>query len=76
MTFDEYRQYVSELAKVPVHRIKDEATFREDLGVDSLQMVNLIVGLTERFGADPGNLSSMADMDTVGKMYRCLNGGD
>ncbi len=75
MTFDDFRHLVSELSQVPFKSIHEDASFRDDLGIDSLQMVNLIVSLTERFGLDTSKISTMEDIDTVGKMYRYLAGG-
>jgi acyl carrier protein len=74
MTLADFQLLVSELSQVPLTSIGEDASFRDDLGIDSLQMVNLIVRLTERFGIDISQLSNMEDIDTVGKMYGYFSG--
>lgn len=74
MTFEDFQQLVSELSQVPIKSIDEDSSFRDDLGIDSLQMVNLIVRLTDRFGIDTSKINNMEDIDTVGKMY-CYFGG-
>ncbi|NHN35417.1 acyl carrier protein [Paenibacillus agricola] len=74
MTFNDFQHFISELSQVPIKSIHSDASFRDDLGIDSLQMVNLIVRLTDRFGVDISKIGTMEDIDTVGKMYVYLAG--
>ncbi|MFC0213604.1 acyl carrier protein [Paenibacillus chartarius] len=74
MTFADFQQSLSELSRVPVYSIREDASLRDDLGIDSLQMVNLIVRLTEQFGVDIGQISDMGAIHTVGSMYCFLAG--
>ncbi|NRF95580.1 acyl carrier protein [Paenibacillus frigoriresistens] len=69
MTFNEFKQLVSEFSQVPIKSIEKDTSFRNDLGIDSLQMVNLIVRLTECTGIDISKISNMGDIDTASKMY-------
>jgi acyl carrier protein len=76
MSLDDFLKLISELSKAPIETIKENTSIRDDLGIDSLQLVNLIVHLTERFGVNTSKITSMEDIQTVGKMYRTLTGGE
>lgn len=72
MSFEEFRQVIADVSKVPLDRIHKDASFRDELDVDSLQMVNLIVELTARFGLGSFNLQSDKDLETVGSLYQLM----
>lgn len=67
---DDFRRVVSEICKVPLDQIQERSTFRDDLGMDSLSMVNLIVEISERYGLELGMIQSFEDIQTIGNMYR------
>jgi acyl carrier protein len=72
MTFENFCRLVSDHSHTPVERIKENASFRDDLDIDSLQMVNLVVGLTQELKVGIDLLTSSDDMSTVGKLYQAL----
>jgi acyl carrier protein len=47
MTFDDFRQMLSEELRVPPERITPEASFINDLAVDSIRMVEMILRIEE-----------------------------
>ena len=47
--FDDVREVVAEQLNVGVDTIKLESTFVEDLGADSLDVVELVMALEEKF---------------------------
>jgi acyl carrier protein len=63
---------VADIAKVPVHQIHADSSFRDDLGIDSLQFVNLLVQVTVEFNIELNAIQSMGDLETVGDMYSKL----
>jgi len=50
--FKEIKQVVSEQLGVKPEEIKPTASFRDDLGADSLDAVELIMALEEKFGIE------------------------
>ena len=50
--FEEIKQVVSEQLGVKPEEIKPTASFRDDLGADSLDAVELIMALEEKFGIE------------------------
>lgn len=75
MTLDDFIKMIADITHVPVSQIKKSSSIRDDLGVDSLQMVNLIILVSERFGLDLNQINSIKDIDTVEKMYRVFMKG-
>lgn len=76
MTLEDFRQLISDIAKIPLSQIKETSSIKDDLGIDSLQLVNLIVLVAERFGMDMTQLNSLEDIRTVEKMYRIFGKGE
>lgn len=74
MGFQEFCRLISEITNVPIERIAKESSFRDDLGIDSLQFINLLVELTERFNVDVGAFQSLNDLKIVGSVYLVLAG--
>lgn len=75
MSFTEFSQLVSEISKIPLNEITEESSFRDDLAIDSLQMVNLIVEVSVRYNLDLQSVQSIEDFTSVGKMYMTLTEG-
>ncbi|MFF2483003.1 acyl carrier protein [Paenibacillus sp. NPDC058071] len=57
-------------------QIKSEAKLKDELGIDSLKMVELLVNLEERFNImfdesdlDPGLLGSVQDLENLVNRY-------
>jgi acyl carrier protein len=51
-TFDRVRDIIVELLGVDPGEVKMESRFREDLKADSLDLVELIMGIEEEFGGE------------------------
>lgn len=73
MTFEDFCNFISSYTHTPIKGITENASFRDDLGIDSLQMVNLVVGLTEELQLGIDSLTGSDDMSTVGKLFQALN---
>ncbi|WP_156291249.1 acyl carrier protein [Oceanobacillus salinisoli] len=76
MTFEQFCTLISEISHVPLEEIKEDASFRDDLGIDSLQMVNVLVELAEKTGAGLGSLTDSEQFSTPKKLYKALYGGN
>ncbi|WP_157800979.1 acyl carrier protein [Bacillus solitudinis] len=72
MTVDNLREVISEIANIPLKEIHEQSSFKDDLDIDSLQMVNLILEITTRFGIQLTSIESNEDLATVGNLYRSL----
>jgi acyl carrier protein len=51
-TFESVRAIIAELLGVESEKVTETARFREDLGADSLDLVELIMAFEEKFGAE------------------------
>ena len=51
-TFDKVKEIIVEQLGVEEERVKMEASFREDLEADSLDLVELIMAFEEEFGGE------------------------
>ena len=49
-TFEDIKQVIVDLLGVEPEKVTREARFREDLGADSLDLVEMIMEFEERFG--------------------------
>ncbi len=65
-TADRTRKVIADLLKVPPEKVTDEAHFVRDLGMESIQSVELIAALEEEFDLEIDEDRAGAN-DTVGK---------
>lgn len=71
--FDDVRNIIVEQLHVPPEKVNMEAKFIEDLGADSLDTVELIMALEEKFGLQIPEEEAQK-LDTVGKAVAYLEG--
>jgi acyl carrier protein len=71
--FDDVRNIIVEQLHVPPEKVNLEAKFIEDLGADSLDTVELIMALEEKFGLQIPEEEAQK-LDTVGKAVAYLEG--
>ena len=50
--FEKIREMIAENLNIDINTITDEASFKEDLGVDSLDLFELVMALEEEFGVE------------------------
>jgi acyl carrier protein len=72
MTFNDFCRFISGYTHTPVEDIKENTSFRDELGIDSLQMVNLIVVLAEKMEAELNAIRGSDDFATVGRLYQAM----
>ena len=73
MLTDELRAYVSEFLNVGPTHVTDSASLMTDLGADTLDMVELIMRIEEKYGIaipdlEAGDISTFADLTNT--VYR------
>jgi len=69
--FDDVRNIIVEQLHVPPEKVTLEAKFIEDLGADSLDTVELIMALEEKFNLQISEEEAQK-LDTVGKAVAYL----
>jgi len=72
VSYEEFCGIISEISKISIDRIQRDSSFRDDLDVDSLQMVNLILELTTRFDIENINIQGNEDFATVWNLYQLV----
>ena len=50
--FEKIREMIAENLNIDINTITEEASFKEDLGVDSLDLCELVMALEEEFGVE------------------------
>jgi acyl carrier protein len=68
LSFEAFKQVLAEQLKVEVGKVTKEASFIEDLMVDSIQLVDLMLSLEEMGIQIP--LEAAWDVETVGDAYQ------
>ena len=63
---DRTRKVIASLLKIPVEKVTDEARFVRDLGMESIQSVELVAALEEEFDVEIDEDRAQGN-DTVGK---------
>ncbi len=69
---DSVYQIVAELTQTAASDIKGSDRLREDLGLDSLQSMELLSRVSEEFEIDP-DLDEVMNVATVGEVVTSLN---
>jgi acyl carrier protein len=70
-SFDVFKQCAVEVLQVEPAKIVPEARFADDLDADSLDLVELVMALEERFGIDVPE-SELEGVQTVGQAYELV----
>ncbi|MCX6027430.1 MAG: acyl carrier protein [Chloroflexi bacterium] len=70
-TFESVRAIIVELLGVEPEKVTETARFREDLGADSLDLVELIMAFEEKFGAEISDEDAQK-ITTVGEAVKYI----
>ena len=68
ITFDEFKRFLAEQLKIDESKVVPEASFVSDLMVDSITLVELMLGMEEKGINIP--MEAAWDVQTVGDAYR------
>lgn len=75
MEFEKLKQIIVDVINVPNDLVTPEASFADDLGVDSLDLFQIITGIEEEFQIEINN-NEMERIITVGDAaYQIKNAG-
>ena len=67
--FEKIREMIAENLNIDVDTITEEASFKEDLGVDSLDLFELVMALEEEFGVEIPT-EDLETLTTVGSVVK------
>lgn len=67
--FEKIREMIAENLNIDINTITEEASFKEDLGVDSLDLFELVMALEEEFGVEIPT-EDLETLTTVGAVAR------
>ena len=76
MELEMLRRIVSEVLNVDPREITPETTFADDLGADSLDLLQIVMGMEEAFNVklEEEELSDIVTVaDAVSKIRECIN---
>ncbi len=76
MELEMLRKIVSEVLNVDPREITPETTFADDLGADSLDLLQIVMGMEEAFNVklEEEDLSDIVTVaDAVSKIRECIN---
>ena len=72
MIFEQLKALLAEQFGVDAETITKETSFEEDLGADSLDLVDMSMALEEVFGVEELTEEEIAGITTVGDLVRFL----
>lgn len=72
MIFEKLCELISEQFGVEADTLSMETTFEDDLGADSLDIVELSMGLEEEFGVGEMGEDELSGISSVGDLVRYL----
>lgn len=72
-TFEEVKAIIVDLLGVDEAKISKESRFREDLEADSLDIVELIMALEDKFGSEISDEDAQ-NISTVGEAVKYIEG--
>ena len=72
MIFEQLKALLAEQFGVSANTITMDTTFEEDLGADSLDLVDMSMALEEEFGIDELSEDEASGITTVGDLVRML----
>ena len=68
---EKFNQHAVDVLAVEVSQLTLEATFGDDLGADSLDLVELVMALEEEFDVEVGE-DELKDIRTVGQAFELI----
>lgn len=71
MVFDEVKELILDQINVPEEKVTMEASFQDDLGADSLDAVELIMNIEDKYGIQVSE-EAAKNMKTVGDIVRFI----
>ena len=71
MEFEKLQQIISEVLNVDAEEITMDTTFVDDLGADSLDIFQIIMGIEEEFGIEIPEEASF-QIKTVGEAHKAI----
>ena len=74
MIFEQLKTMLAEQFGVEVESITMETSFEDDLGADSLDLVDMSMAMEEVFGVDEMTEEEISGITTVGDLVRFLQG--
>ena len=77
MELEMLRKIVSEVLNVDPREITPETTFADDLGADSLDLLQIVMGMEEAFNVklEEEELTDIVTVgDAISKIRECING--
>lgn len=71
--FDKFKKCAVEVLQVDADKVTLEARFADDLGADSLDLVELVMALEEQFGINVDE-SELEGVETVAQAFELVTG--
>lgn len=76
MEFNEFCRAIFQIIDMELVEVSETSSFKNDLEVDSLQMVNLVIGVAEKYEIPFERFVNDSDsIQTVGGLYEVVKGG-
>ena len=71
MEFDKLKEIIAEVLSVDTNEIRPETTFMEDLGADSLDLFQIIMGIEDAFNMEIAP-KAVENIKTVGEALEMI----
>jgi acyl carrier protein len=75
MEFNEFCNVIFEIIDLEPMEVRDTSSFKDELEIDSLQMVNLVIVIAEKFKVPFERFINGSDsIQTIGGLYSIVKG--
>ena len=73
MEFDKIKNIISEVLSIDADGITEETTFVDDLGADSLDLMDMVMTFEDEFGVEI-DTEAIGDLETIGSVVTYIEG--
>ena len=71
MVFDKVKELIADQLDVDAEKVVAEANIQDDLGADSLDVVDLVMAVSDEFGVEIPD-EQVENIKTIGDIVKCI----
>lgn len=72
MDFEKFKEILKENTKVDINKVNENSNFKTDLGLDSIDLLQLVVSVEEKFNIKLDN-DKLMSINTVSDAIKAFN---
>lgn len=72
MNFEKFKEILKENTKVDINKVTENSSFKTDLGLDSIDLLQLVVSVEEKFNIKLDN-DKLMSINTISDAIKAFN---